>query len=159
NGGGPEFSIGRQPQASRAREITSGATWHHQLTTRWLYTVDFGVFDRGARSSAPAILDAPTPTFRSVPSARSATDFRRLQAGVSTHVRFWRSFSATVGAGLKREEGASAGLLADLIPNSFAIARNTASANAEFAYHDERLTATLGVRGDRAAGFHTAYSP
>jgi outer membrane cobalamin receptor len=138
--------------------VVSGIGWQEQVGTRWLYSLSLDLFDSTGNSSVPAILDAPKPTFRSVPAESSNTDFRRVRASWSNTVRIARNWSASFGAGWRAEHGDSTGLLAGAIPDSFAISRNTGEGSAELSYRTGRLAATFGVRADASQGFHTVYS-
>ena len=158
NGGGPEYAIDRQAQSIHSREIVSGVGWQQQIGTRWLYSLGLDVFDSAGDSSIPPILDAPVPSFRSVPSELTDTEFRRVRFSFSNTVRIAHNWTATVGAAWRGERGTSTGLLGN-IPDVFEISRHTESGNAEIAYRTGRLAATFGLHADAAHGFHPVYSP
>ena len=159
NGGGPEYSILRDAQSVGTGELVTGAGWKQQVNPLWLYALDFDIFDRTQRSDVPGILDAVKPTFRSVPSIHSDTDFKRLRLAFSNTVRIGSKLTADFGIGWRREQGSSTGLIAGKIPDVFELTRSTGDANGELLYRSGRLTASFGLRADKSEGFRTVYSP
>ncbi len=158
-GGGPEFSILQNPQAVHTIEVATGAGWKQQVNQRWLYGLDFDVFDRTQNANIPALLDAPRPTFRSVPTEVTDTDFKRFRLGVSNTIRLGGDFTAEFGAGWKREDGFSTGVLAGTIPDNFSLIRDTGDANGVLIYSGHRVNATAGLRLDKTSEFRAVYSP
>jgi outer membrane cobalamin receptor len=158
NGGGPEYAIDRQAQSVHSQDVVSGIGWQQQVSARWLYALSLDLFDSTGNSSVPPILDAPKPTFRSVPAESFDTEFRRVRASLTNTVRIAGNWSASFGAGWRGERGNSRGLLG-AIPDAFTISRSTASGNAELSYRSDRPAATLGLRADAGQGFHMVYSP
>ncbi len=159
NGGGPEYSIARQPQSVHTRAVVAGIGWQKQAGSRWLLSAGLDLFDNAADSSIPAILDAPKPTFRSVPSEATDTSFRRVRANVSASVTLASGWTATFTGSWRGEHGETAGLLAGNIPDSFAITRNTGGGAAALSYRRGHLSATLGLHADKTPGFDAVFSP
>ena len=158
-GGGPEFSILQDAQAVHTIEIVTGAGWRQQVNQTWLYGLDFDLFDRTQNSNIPALLDAVHPTVRSVPTEVTDTDFKRFRLGFANTFRLGGNFTAEFGAGWKREDGFSTGMLAGTIPDNFSLTRDTEDANGVLIYSAHRLTATAGLRADKTSDFHAVYSP
>ncbi len=140
-------------------EVATGAGWKQQVNQRWLYGLDFDVFDRTQNANIPALLDAPRPTFRSVPTEVTDTDFKRFRLGVSNTIRLGGDFTAEFGAGWKREDGFSTGVLAGTIPDNFSLIRDTGDANGVLIYGGHRVNATAGLRLDKTSEFRAVYSP
>ncbi len=159
NGGGPEFSILRDPQHARTAQTVGGLTYRHRVSRFWTYSLSFDVFNRDQELNAPAIFDALPPTFHSVPSEQTATAFRRYRFGIANSFSILPHLSAQLNAGERREEGSSRGVLAGTIPDLFSLTRSTLGASGELAYRSERLTASFGLRYDKTAGFGGVWSP
>jgi outer membrane cobalamin receptor len=159
NGGGPEFSILRDPQHARTAQAIGSLTFRHQAFRFWTYALSLDVFNRDQNLDAPPILDAVKPTFHSVPSQRAATNFRRYRFGIANSFAIRPRLSAHLNLGERREEGSSQGLLAGTIPDRFALTRSTLGTSAELAYRSGRLTASFGLRYDKTAGFDGVRSP
>jgi vitamin B12 transporter len=157
-GGGPEFSILQEAQAVHTIELASGAGWQQQVNPAWLYSLEFDIFDRTQNSNVPPMLDAVRPTFRSIPSEVSRTNFKRFRFDFSNTLHFG-NFTAELGAGWKREQGYSTGVLAGTIPDDFSLSRDTADAGAVLIYAARGLTATAGLRVDKTSDLRAVYSP
>jgi outer membrane cobalamin receptor len=158
-GGGPEFSILQQAQAVHTIEIVTGTGWQQQVNQTWLYGLNFDLFDRTQNSNIPALLDGVHPTFRSVPTEITDTNFKRYRVAFSNTLRLGRNFIAELGAGWRREQGFSTGLLGGAIPDNFSLTRDTADASGVLIYSARGLTAMAGVRVDKTSDFHSVYSP
>jgi vitamin B12 transporter len=159
NGGGPEYSILRDPQRVQATQIVGGLVFRHQATRRWLYGLSFDVFNRDQDLASPAILDMVPPTLKSVPSSVARTNFRRYRLGFSNVFTLTSRLTAQLNAGERREEGSSDGLIAAIIPDRFTLIRSTLGITGEVVYHSDQLTATLGLRSDKSPGFENVWSP
>ena len=159
NGGGPEFSILRDPQSLHTNELVTGLEWRQQLNARWFYLLSADVFDRTQNSVIPAIYDSPTPNFlRSVPAETSDTDFRRLRANFSNSVKLAGNLTATLSTGWRREDGDSTGYVGP-IPDSFHITRDTGDGVVALEYLTGALALNAAMRLDKADGFRAVYSP
>ena len=159
NGGGPEFSVLRDPQHVRTAQTIAGIIFRHQAIGWWTYSLNFDVFNRDQDLSSPPILDAAKPTFRSVPAQQTANSFRRYRYGVSSNLSISSGVIAHLNLGERREEGSSDGLLAGTIPDRFTLARSTLDAGAELGYRSDRLTASFGLRYDKTPGIDGVWSP
>lgn len=159
NGGGPEYSILRDPQHARIGQTIGGAVFRHQVKRWWTYALSIDVFDRQQDLEEPAILDAVKPSFRSVPAQLVNSSFRRYRYGVANAFTLGRGVSAHVSVSERREVGSSDGLLAGTIPNRFQLVRSTFGASGELAYQSGPLTASIGVRFDKTPGFARVWSP
>lgn len=159
NGGGPEFSILRTPQHTRTAQIISGIAFRHQALRWWTYSLSLDIFNRDQDLSAPPILDAIKPSFRSVPAQLSSNSFRRYRYGISNIFSISSRVTAHFNIAERREEGTSDGLLAGTIPDRFTLARSTFGPSAELAYRSDQLTASIGLRYDKTPGFDGVWSP
>ncbi len=72
NGGGPLFSILRDPETTDSKESVFGLQYQQRQ-----FAVDFDFFDHRNDSFTPAILDSIPPGFQSLPSFENETDFKR----------------------------------------------------------------------------------
>jgi outer membrane receptor protein involved in Fe transport len=70
NGGGPEFSILRDPQHARTAQIVGGLVFRQEATRWWTYTLNFDVFNRDRFSMPPSRRSIRFP--RNKPATRSA---------------------------------------------------------------------------------------
>jgi len=159
NGGGPEYSILRDPQHTTARQLVGGLVFRHQVNQRWLYSLSFDVFDRQQDLASPAILDKVPPTFRSVPSNESTTSFRRYRFGISNVFTLTPRLTAHLNFNERQEVGSSDGLIAGTIRDRFSLTRSTLGISGGMVYQSDRLTATLGLRSDKSSGFDNVWSP
>jgi outer membrane cobalamin receptor len=158
-GGGPEFSILQQAQSVHTVELVTGIGFQHQVNQTWLYGLNFDFFDRTQNSNIPALLDAIPPTFNSIPTEITDTNFKRYRFSFTNTLRLGANFSAELGTGWMREQGVSTGVLATTIPDSFTLTRNTADANGVLIYSVRGLTASAGIRVDKTTDFRAVYSP
>jgi len=158
-GGGPEFSILQNAQSVHTIEVVTGAGWQQQVNRAWLYGLQFDVFDRTQNSNIPALLDAAKPTFRSVPSQVTDTNFKRYRFAFSNTLQLGGHFTAEAGAGWRREQGFSTGVLAGTIPDNFSLTRDTADAGGVLIFSAHGLNATAALRADKTSDFHAVYSP
>ena len=62
NGGGPGFSILRDPKVADVEQLTLGLGYQQQVSPGWLYGLDFDLFSRQQDDMAPAILDGLPPS-------------------------------------------------------------------------------------------------
>ena len=65
NGGGPGFSILRDPKVADVEQLTLRMGYQQQVSPDWLYGFDFDLFSRQQDDTAPAVLDGfpPSPSF------------------------------------------------------------------------------------------------
>jgi vitamin B12 transporter len=158
-GGGPEYSLLREAQAVHTIELVTGAGFEHQVNQTWLYALSFDLFDRTQNSNIPPLLDAIPPTFNSIPAEITDTNFKRYRFMFKNTLRLSSNFSAELGAGWMREQGVSAGSLGNTLPDNFTLVRDTEYANGVLIYSMQGLTATAGMRMDKASNFRAVYSP
>lgn len=154
NGGGPELSILRTPEEAHSGEIIFTAGFHHQVIPKWLYTLNFNFFHDGETSNTPPILDRIPPTPQSVPAEFVNTHFRRAEFAFSNQILLSDRWSAHFVAGVKDENGASNGLLANIIPDHFHLDRPEIHGNAEVVYNSNRFTVSGGSGVDKTSGFN-----
>lgn len=158
-GGGPDYSILRIAQAVHTVELVTGIGFEHQVNHVWMYALNFDLFDRTQNSNIPPMLDALPPTHNSIPAEITDTNFKRYRFQFTNTIRLSPHFSAEWGAGWMREQGISRGSLGYTLPDSFTLARDTADTNGVLIYSIQGLTATAGLRADKASNLHAVYSP
>ena len=159
NGGGPQFSILREPKVADVEQLILGLSYQQQVTPGWLYGLDFDLFSREQDDTAPAILDGFPPSPRSIPPLSSQSNFRRMRVGFTSRLNLTPALSLNLGVRGRDEEGSNDTLIADLFPSIFDLERQTLAANGEILYRSGRLTMSLGGRLDRAEGFEAELSP
>ena len=159
NGGGPQFSILRQPKTADVEQLTLGLSYQQQVNPEWIYGFDFDLFSRQQNSNVPAILDALPPSVRAIPPLRGRSNFRRLRLGFTSRLRLSPKLSLNLGARARDEQGSDDTLIADQFPSSFELQRQTVAGNGEVLYRSGRLTMTLGGRLDKSEGFEVELSP
>jgi iron complex outermembrane receptor protein/vitamin B12 transporter len=159
NGGGPEFSLVREPRRSASQDLVFGADYQGNISSSSIYDVRFDFFRRDEKSVTPPILDAIPPSFLSIPSSRGYSLFQRLRVslGAGWQVRPDLSINGTVG--LEDASGESSYLFGETTPSDFEAQRDTGSAGGELLYRVDRLSAHLGLRVDKSGGFDSEFSP
>ncbi len=157
--GGPGFAILREAVNDHARQILGGASLKGEIKPWWLYSLDADRVYREEDNVTPAVLDANPPSFRSLPSSTSNTDFGRTRAGVTSTFLAGPNLSATLGANVREESGTAAGFLAGTIPSAYRINRTSLLANAQVQYTIHRLTATAGIGFDKSSRYGEVTSP
>lgn len=159
NGGGPGFSILRDPKVADVEQLTLRMGYQQQVSPGWLYGFDFDLFSRHQDDTAPAILDEFPPGPRLIPPLSSQTGFHRLRAGFTTQLDLTPELSLNLGARVRNEDGSNDTLIAGFIPSVFALERQTLAGNGEILYQAGRLTLSFGGRVDSAEGFDAVFSP
>ena len=103
NGGGPRFSILRDPKVADVEQLTLRMGYQQQVSPDWLYGFDFDLFSRQQDDTAPAVLDGFPPSPRSLPPLSSQTGFHRLRAGFTSQLNLTPGTVAEPGSpGQKR---------------------------------------------------------
>jgi outer membrane cobalamin receptor len=153
NGGGPLFSILRDPETSTSEELVFGARYQQPA-----FAIDFDFLEHWNDSFTPAILDGIPPGNFSLPSFQNRSDFERARI---QWTGFWRQapWSSAVSASWKRESGDSAGIIAGAFPSEFQLQRNNFAVAGEILYDSSNLHATFGIRVDDSEDFSKEVSP
>ena len=157
--GGPDFAILRQPMNDHADEILGGASLKGEIKRWWLYSIDADRVYREEQDATPAVLDGNPPSFRSLPSSTSNTDFRRTRVSATNTFLAGPNLSASLGASVRDESGTAAGFLAGTIPSAYRISRTSILANAQVEYTNHRITATAGFGFDKSSRYGEVTSP
>jgi vitamin B12 transporter len=157
--GGPELALARAAVSDHATELILGASLKGQVRPWWLYTVDLDWVHRTENNSTPPVLDRIPPTYKSLPSSTSETDFARTRFGATSRFILPAGFSLALSAGVRQEDGNSKGFLAGVIPQSFDLGRTSLLASSELQYSISRLTATAGFSFDKSEGYGEVTSP
>ena len=142
-----------------SEQLVLGASLKGQMRPWWTYSLDVDRMSRTEDNSTPAILDAIPPSFQSVPSSTSNSDFSRERFGATSQFTLPSHFSLALGASVRRESGDTTGFLNGTIPQAFQITRTSLLANSELQYSTERLTATAGFSFDKTTGYGEVTSP
>lgn len=159
NGGGPGFSILRDPKVADVEQLTLRMGYQQQVSPGWLYGFDFDLFSRHQDDTAPAVLDGLPPSPRALPPLSSQTGFHRLRAGFTTQLDLTPELSLNLGARVRNEDGSNDTLIAGFIPSVFGLERQTLAGSGEILYRAGRLTLSFGGRVDGAQGFDAVFSP
>ncbi len=159
NGGGPGFSILRDPKVADVEQLTLRMGYQQQVSPGWLYGFDFDLFSRQQDDTAPAVLDGLPPSPRALPPLSSQTGFHRLRAGFTTQLDLTPELSLNLGARVRNEDGSNDTLIADIFPSVFNLERQTLAGTGEVHYRAGRLTLSFGGRVDSAEGFDAVFSP
>ena len=159
NGGGPGFSILRDPKVADVEQLTLRMGYQQQVSPGWLYGFDFDLFSRQQDDTAPAVLDGLPPSPRALPPLSSQTGFHRLRAGFTTQLDLTPELSLNLGARVRNEDGSNDTLIAGIFPSVFNLERQTLAGTGEIHYRAGRLTLSFGGRVDSAEGFDAVFSP
>ena len=159
NGGGPGFSILRDPKVADVEQLTLRMGYQQQVSPGWLYGFDFDLFSRQQDDTAPAVLDGLPPSPRALPPLSSQTGFHRLRAGFTTQLDLTPELSLNLGARVRNEDGSNDTLIAGIFPSVFDLERQTLAGTGEIHYRAGRLTLSFGGRVDSAEGFDAVFSP
>lgn len=157
--GGSEFAIIREPLSDRSAELVLGTSFKGQVRPWWTYGVDLYRVRRTEDNTTPAVLDMNPPTFRSLPSSTSASDFTRMHFGATNHFAIGHNLSLALGIGVRAENGDTRGFLSGTIPSAFRIGRISLLSNAELRYSTTRLTATASFGFQKTEGYGEVTSP
>lgn len=159
NGGGPEYSVLREPEVQSTTDLVLAAAVEGDTNGGFSYAVGIDRFDRDLSNRRPAILDGLPPGPNSQPSIRGSGDFGRTRIHASGQRIFGEHWTGTLLAELRQESGAADFVLAEFVPSTFAMDRNTAAAAAEVVYRSAVLTAAGGLRYDSPEGHRGEASP
>lgn len=159
NGGGPEYSILRDPAVDKTSDALLGATIEHQATSRTTLGFRVDYFERDLESSSPPILDGENPGPTSVPSSIGSSTFSRTRLNASGLWKPADRWTAHVLLQMRHETGDADFMLAGFIPSRFSDTRKTAAAAGELTFSDSRLTATAGLRADKTDSIDGQVSP
>jgi outer membrane cobalamin receptor len=153
NGGGPLFSVLRDPKTA---DISEGLLGFRYQQKQFAMDADYSKHQND--TFTPAILDGIPPGFQSLPSFANETDFERTRIQGTL---FWSrgNWSASGSASWKRESGDSVGLIAEMFPSEFQLQRDTASAGGEVLFDSKQLHASFGIRVDHPEDFSLETSP
>ncbi len=159
NGGGPLFSILRDPKETDGNQITLGINYLQNLKDWWRFKIDFDYTNHEEDSSSPAVLDSIPPDFNnSLPSIVSHTTFDRTRVHFSS---LWekKDLFASVSLDYKGEDGFSNSLIAESFPSAFSVDRATVGGNGELGFTGKTYTVSAGIRRDDPEGFSAEWSP
>ncbi len=159
NGGGPEFSLLRDPKTVEAREAILDVQYLLRLSDRWGFRAGLDYYDRDEEAFTPAILDSSPPGPRTLPSFQTSTRFDRLRFGVSNSWDLTSRWATDVGFSIRQEDGSSRGLIAGLFPSDFSLERTSLSFNGELRYQSSDFHLNFGVGWDRSDDFQSEVSP
>ena len=159
NGGGPGFSILRDPKVADVEQLTLRMGYQQQVSPGWLYGFDFDLFSRQQDDTAPAVLDGLPPSPRALPPLSSQTGFHRLRVGFTTQLELTPELSLNLGGRVRNEDGSNDTLIAGIFPSVFDLERQTLAGTGEILYRAGRLTLSFGGRVDGAEGFDAVFSP
>ena len=148
NGGGPEFSILRDPQRSDVEETVFGATWLQEFTGSWFQRLHFDYYKRLEDTLTPPILDQIPPSFSSRPGIDSQSDFERTRIQFDHYWRLGSDWQAGADLSFRHENGDVKAVIADLFPGGFQQERDTWSWGGELRYARERVQFDMGLRVD-----------
>lgn len=159
NGGGPRFSILREPRRTEARELVLGVEARRGIGERWTLTATADAYRRDAEVRTPPVLDADPPGPFALPAVdqESILDRRRLSLTSAWDVA--EGLAILVSGELRRDDGESDAVIAGEIPADFALERTTRSAAGEIAYRAARVAIDLALRIDDPDGFASEASP
>jgi outer membrane cobalamin receptor len=158
-GGGPEYSIVRDPQRIDASQFLTGISFDHKVGVLWSYNVAFDFFGRGQDFAIPPILDGNPPSFRSIPSNKGTTSFQRYHGSFTNTFQLHKSLTLHLAGGFRDEVGRSDSVLAGTIPDRYDLNRHTFSATGDLLYAVNRLTLNAGIRADQVSGLTSYFSP
>jgi vitamin B12 transporter len=150
NGGGPEFSLLKDPKNSDVQEGLVGLTWHHQISPAWFYRINFDYYDRLENSQTPAILDAMPPTAAAQPPLDSKSDFERTRVTFTNVWDLGLGFQAGTDISLKYETADVETLIAKQYPAPFSLDRHTWSGGGELRFAKGRYQFDAGFRVDNS---------
>jgi outer membrane cobalamin receptor len=159
NGGGPRFSILREPRRTAGREVILGVEARRRIRGRWSVTAAADAYRRDADVRTPAILDADPPGPFALPAVDQETAFDRRRLSLATTWEIVEGLSILASGELRLEDGESDAVIAGAVPADFALERTTRSAAAEIAWRASRLSIDLALRIDGPEDFSSEVSP
>ena len=158
NGGGPLFSILRDPKQTDSNQVVLGINYLQNFNDWWRFKIDFDYTNHEEDASSPAVLDSIPPTSNSLPSIVSHTTFDRTRARFGNQ---WerKELFASVSLDIKVEDGFSDSLIAESFPSSFTLDRVTVGAGGEVGFTGKTFFLSAGLRRDDPEGFSAEWSP
>lgn len=159
NGGGPRFSILREPRRTKARELLTGIEARGAIREGWSLMATTDAYRRDAESRTPPVLDANPPGPLALPAVDQETVLDRRRLSLTSIWELADGLSFLASGELKHEDGESDAVIAGELPADFALERTTRSAAGEIAYRSNRLSIDLAVRVDSPDGFASETSP
>lgn len=159
NGGGPLYSILRDPENRRTRTAMGSLEYTREIKTWWMVRGQVDVFDSNQRLDIPTILDSVPPGPGTVPSFKGRSNLLRKRFAVSSRMDFGQNWSTTVTFGRSQEDGTNRGTLAGFIPASFNAERSTNYVAGELLYDGRGVAVNIGARGDFVDPFDSRFSP
>ncbi len=159
NGGGPEFSILRDPKTVDAREIILGFEYRNRKSRAWQFRAAMDYYGRDENAFTPAILDSLPPGPRTLPSFSAETRLDRLRLRFSNSWNLPAGWAADLAVSVRQEDGESQGLIADFLPSDFFLERSSLLVSGELRCEIGDLHLNLGAGLDKSEGFESDFSP
>jgi outer membrane cobalamin receptor len=159
NGGGPRFSILRDPRRTVARELVLGLEARRAIREGWNLVANADAYRREAEVRTPPILDADPPGPLALPAVDQESALNRRRLSLTSAWEIAAGLSILMSGELRHEDGESDALIAGELPADFALDRMTRSATGEIAYRSDRLSIDLALRVDDPDGFAGEVSP
>ncbi len=159
NGGGPRFSILRDPRRSVARELVLGLEARRGIRKGWNLMANADAYRREAEVRTPPVLDADPPGPLALPAVDQESTLDRRRLSLTSAWEVGGGLSILMSGELRHEDGDSDAVIAGELPADFALERTTRSAAGEIAYRSDRLSIDLALRVDDPDGFAGEVSP
>ncbi|HET7692830.1 MAG TPA: TonB-dependent receptor [Gemmatimonadota bacterium] len=159
NGGGPRFSILRDPRRTVARESVLGLEARRGIREGWNLMANADAYRREAEVRTPPILDADPPGPFALPAVDQESALNRRRLSLTSAWEVAAGLSILMSGELRHEDGESDALIAGELPADFALDRTTRSAAGEIVYRSDRLSIDLALRVDDPDGFAGEVSP
>lgn len=159
NGGGPRYSILREPRRSEARELVLGLDARRSLREGWNMTATADVYRRSADVQTPPILDTDPPGPLALPAVDQETVLDRRRFSLTSAWEVVEGLSLLASGELRHDDGQGDAVIAGEFPADFALERTTRSAAGELTYRTNRLSIDLALRVDDPDGFPSESSP
>ena len=159
NGGGPIFSILRDPKKTDGNQLALGLNYLQSLKEWWRFKIDFDYTNHEEDASSPAVLNSIPPDFNtSLPSIVSHTTFDRTRIRIGSQ---WerKELFASLSLDYKGEDGSSSSLIAESFPSAFTLDRATVGASGELGFTGKTFCLSAGLRRDDPEGFSAEWSP
>ncbi|HJU87525.1 MAG TPA: TonB-dependent receptor, partial [Gemmatimonadota bacterium] len=159
NGGGPRFSILREPRRTEGRELILGVEAGRRIREGWSVTATVDAYRRDADVRTPPVLDADPPGPLALPSVDQRSVLDRRRASLTSVWEIAAGLSILTSGELRHEDGESDAVIADELPSDFALERTTRSVAGEIAYRTRRLSIDFALRIDDPDAFDSEASP
>jgi outer membrane cobalamin receptor len=159
--GGPRLAAIRESDRRAIEEASLGAAIDHPLTDWWRVDLGAGFSWRTEDVSSPGVAPGLRDPF-GIPASESDSLYRRLQLTLANRFEPAPGVTLSLGGGLERERGSSAGELlfpGFSLPTRFSLDRRVYSGFAEAEYAPGALVLSAGARVDASHGFEPALSP